>query len=168
MIMKRTILFSLVLSACTLMAFQGYQNDPIKDYCNASEAKKASKETLAPYTYDAAKTNKFTFKNKVQKREIEVPLFIGEKYRFVFNTSGLPQPVKIEVYDKSSDSKKRSLLFTSDDAKANDNQIVWEPEKSKKCFVNYTVPVTNDTLKKGCVTMVVGYKSKFKKDDSEQ
>lgn len=164
--MKKLLVIALVAGSAALMAFQ-YQNNPIKDYCNSSEARKASKKTLEPYEYDAAKTNKFTFKKKVQKREIEVPLFLGERYRFVFNTSGLPQPIDIEVYDKSSDRKKRTLLYSTKDATPEGDEFIWEPERSKKCFVNYTVPVTNDTIKKGCVVMVVGFKSKLKKEEDE-
>ena len=159
---KLVLTFTAILLAIGLISFQGYQQQStVKNYCNSSEARKASKKALDPYQYDAGKTNTFTFKNKIQKREIEVPLFVGEKYRFVFNTSGLPQPIDIEVYDKKEASKNRTLLFSNKDS--NEDMLTFEPIKSKKLYVNYTVPVTNDTIKKGCVVMVVGYKSKFKK-----
>ena len=159
--MKKFLIPMFALVAISLTAFQ-YQAQTIQNSCKSSESRKAAKVELEPYQYDAGKTNTFTFKNKVQQREIEVPLFIGERYRFVFNTEGLPQPIDIEIYDKKAESKNRTLLFSNKDNK-DDRFLIFEPEKSKKLYVNYIVPVTNDTIKKGCVVMVVGYQSKFKK-----
>ena len=165
--MKRlALLFTLGALVLVGSGFQaGYQT--IKDYCTSSESRKKAKQTLKPFQYDAGKTNKFTFKNKEQVREIEVPLFVGERYRFVFNTEGLPQPIGIEIYDKKSTSKNKSLLFSNADIPADQKEFVFEPEKSKKLYVNYTVPVTNDTIKKGCVLFVLGYQSKFKKQEGK-
>ena len=140
-----------------------FQTDEVADYCQSTTSRSNSKEALAPFNYDAGKTNKFKFTSKEQFREIEVPLFIGEDYRFVFNTEGLPQPIKIEIFDKKSTAKNRKLLFSNADI--TDDQFIFEPEKSKKLYVDYTVPPTNDEVKKGCVVFVVGYQSKFKKGE---
>jgi len=158
---KLALTFAVLIAAVGLVSFQGYQQNTVKNYCNSTQARKAAKQALDPFQYDAGKTNTFTFKDKIQKREIEVPLFVGEKYRFAFNTSGLPQPIDIEIYDKKEDSKNRTLLFSNEGEEG--DMLTYEPLKSKKVFVNYTVPATNDTIKKGCVVMVVGYKSRFKK-----
>jgi hypothetical protein len=156
------LLIALSVFCIGLISFQ-YQAQTIKDYCTSSASRKKSKVTLKPYQYDTGKTNKITFKAKEQKREIEVPLFIGERYRFVFNTEGLPQPIGIDIYSKKSTSKKRELLFSNKDIPAEQTEFIFEPEKSKTLFVTYSVPVTNDTIKKGCVLFILGYQSKLKK-----
>lgn len=138
------------------------QQEEIPDLCKSKETRKTCKTRLDKYEYDASKSTRITFKNKKQEKEIEVPLFMGERYRFVFSTEGLPQDIGIEIYDKKKESKKRSLLFSNKDVK--DQEFVFEPEKSKKLYVNYIIPETSDHLKKGCVVFVVGFKSKFKKD----
>lgn len=162
--MKRLLALTLVASSIALVSFQvGTQT--IQDFCTSSASRKKAKVELKPYQYDAGKTNKFTFKNKEQFREIEVPLFLGERYRFVFNTEGLPQPIGIEIYDKKKESKNRTLLFSNKDVPGDQTQFTFEPEKSKKLYIDYSVPVTNDTIKKGCVLFVLGYQSKFKKSE---
>lgn len=140
------------------------QTDEEEDFCTYKEFRDRVKEMLDPYEYDAQKVSKFTLKDKSQTKEIEVPLFIGENYRVVFSQEGMPQPVLIEIYNKASTKSKRELLWSNEDS-MDHVEWTWEPEKSKKFYVNYTVPATNDVTKKGCMYFVVGYESKFKKDD---
>ncbi len=162
--MRRLLLFGFGVVCLGLISFQ-YGTNTIKDYCTSSESRKKAKLTLKPYKYDAGKTNKFTFKAKEQSREIEVPLFLGERYRMVFNTEGMPQHIGIEIYDKKSTHKKKQLLFSNKDIPTDQTEFVFEPEKSKTLYVNYSIPVTNDTIKKGCVLFVLGFQSKFKKEN---
>ena len=145
---------------CSSIIFCGFivQTTEILDTCNSAEAKKACKKALKPgFEYDAAKSTKFTFKNKKQFKELEVPLYMGEKYRFVFNTEGLPQQIDIEIYDKRYESKKRELLFSSRTFEENTKEYIYEPEKSRRVYIDYIVPPTNDTIKKGCVVFALGY-----------
>ena len=51
-------------------------------------------------------------------------------------------------------------IFTSKDFPPEQKEYIWDPKKSKKMYVDYVVPATNDTLKKGCVVMVLGYLAK--------
>jgi hypothetical protein len=158
MIKKSIFIFFISLIA---FAFTNQQDDGIEDTCDSTEIKKKCKEALKPdFQYDASKATKFTFRNKKQFKELEVPLYIGEKYRFVFNTEGLPQPVDIEIYDKKYESKKRDLLFSSRNLPADTKEFSFEPEKSKTVYIDYIVPPTDDTLKKGCVVFALGYKIK--------
>lgn len=121
------------------------------------------KEKLKPdYKYDSSKSTKFVYKTKPQRKEIEIPLYRGEKYRFLFHTGGLSrQDVKIEIYDKPTESKKRTLLYEL--IPKNGQEIfIFEPEKSRKMYLNYTIPeVAEPTEQQDCIAMVLGYQLKI-------
>lgn len=155
-------LFLLIVPVTLALAFTEIQGtSDMDDSCNSVEIKKKCKDALSPdFEYDAAKSTKFTLRTKKQFKELEVPLYIGEKYRFVFNTEGMPQPMDIEVYDKMYESKNRTLLYSSRNEPVDKKQFVFEPVKSKRVYIDYTVPPTTDTLKKGCVIFALGYKLK--------
>ena len=110
--MKKALIL-LSLSIFVGVSFGQEQETP--DYCTSSETKKKIKPMLDTYSYDASKATKITFKDKPQLKELEIPLFIGEKYRFVFSKEGLPENVDIEVWDHKFEAKHRELLFTSKD-----------------------------------------------------
>ncbi len=130
----------------------------ITEECDATTLKKELKRELRPdYKYDSSKTTRFTYKTKVQAKEIEVPLFMGEKYRFLFNTSGLPVGVKIEIYNKKLGHKKRKLLYTLEQ-KDDQHIYAFEPVKSRKMYINYTIPESSEVELKGCIAFVLGYK----------
>ena len=78
--MKKIIksLFSFII-VFVMMAFQG--GDVL---CNAKELKEKAKNVLEPYKYDSSELTRILYKNKETLKEVEVPLFIGEKYRIVF------------------------------------------------------------------------------------
>lgn len=157
MVMKR--IFAVILLSALFVALAS-QTKIIIDSCTSIETKKKCKEALKPFKYDASKLSRITFKTKPQIKELEIPLFFGEKYRFVFNTEGLPQDIDINIFDKRFEAKKRELLWTNKGAKAGQTQFVWEPKKAKKMYVTYDIPVTSDTIKRGCVVFVLGYKTK--------
>lgn len=160
--MKKIAIFSILIISTGLLAFTPgeTQTDEIPDSCTSSETKKKCKGLLEDYSYDASKRSSITFQNKPQLKELEIPLYIGEKYRFVFSTEGMPQDVVISVYDHKYESKHRELLFTTKDAPKDQTEFVWEPEKSKKMYIDYEIPPTDDDIKKGCVVMVLGYLAK--------
>lgn len=126
--------------------------------CNSTELKKAARALLKPYKYDSAKLTKYTFKDQPQKLEVEVPLFIGEKYRFIFNSQAMNQKIGISIYNKKNGSKKRELLFSNESIPDSQEQFMFEPGKGRKLFVNYDIPANQDSVvKKGCVLFLVGF-----------
>ncbi|MBL4594413.1 MAG: hypothetical protein JKX68_11450 [Flavobacteriales bacterium] len=152
--MKKTIILSLSISILilTTAAIQVVQE------CDATALKKELKRELRPdYKYDSSKTSRFTYKTKVQVKEIEVPLFMGEKYRFLFNTAGLSKDIKVEIYSKRIGHKKRKLLYEIEQ-KENQHIYVFEPTKSRKMYINYTIPESAEVEQKGCMIFVLGYK----------
>ena len=130
--------------------------------CNSVDIKTKSKELLKPgFSYDASKTTYVTFLNKKQFKELEVPLYIGEKYKLVFNMEGLPQPLDIEVYDKKYETKGRELLFSSREHEPENNCYSFEPGKSlRKIYIDYLIPPTVGEVSNGCIVMTLGYKIK--------
>src|SRR5438132_397250 len=96
-----------------ISAFQGGDTP-----CDQKALKEKAKKLLDPYKYDVAKVTGIIYKDKPTLKEIEVPLFIGEKYRLVFNAEALPKQVIINLYNREKDSKKRKLLFSSKEAGA--------------------------------------------------
>ncbi len=135
----------------------------ITEECDALALKTELKTALQPdYKYDSAKTTRFSYKTKEQTKEIEIPLFMGEKYRFMFNTSGLTRDIKIEIYNKPFDNKKRELLYKLE-PKTGKHIYTFEPDKSRKMYVSYTIPkVEEPILLKDCLVLVIGYQMKIK------
>ena len=156
--MIKKITVSLVLISALFFAVA--QTQPIIDYCKSTTTKKKCKKALSPYKYDASKLTRITLKNKPQMKELEIPLYFGEKYRFVFGTEGLPQPIDINIYNKKFEAKKRSLLWSSKQFPKSQKVFTWEPKSSKKLYITYDIPVTKDSLKKGCVVFLLGYAEK--------
>jgi len=146
------------ISLFIFVAFISTAAIQITEVCDATLLKKDLKRELRPdYKYDSSKTSRFTYKTKVQAKEIEVPLFMGEKYRFLFNIAGVPEDVKVEIYNKKLGHKKRKLLYSLDKKEGQDIYS-FEPTKSRKMYINYTIPESSEVELKGCMIFVLGYK----------
>lgn len=134
-----------------------------EESCDSKTLKKEGISELNPFFYSAAKINNISYAYKASRKEIEVPLFKGEKYKMVFNKKGLPKDVIIEIYDKDRSHETREALFTSKD---NTDPIVsFVPKKSKKLYVNYIVPKADGLTAKGCVVFILGYQLTFLKEE---
>jgi len=148
-LLKLTTVFALLFS---VFAFQG--DTP----CDGKALKDKAKKQLEPYTYDMSKLTHITYKPKPWLKEIEVPLFIGEKYRLVFNTELLPKQIVISIYNRDKDSKKRKLLFTTKDAPADKKEFAFDLTMARKAFIDYEMPVGDSTADGGCLIFMMGYK----------
>ncbi len=98
------IIFSILIS----LAFQ-------TELCDQRILKENAKKELGEYKYDLSKLTKITYKTKPQLKETEVVLFLGGKYKLIFNTEAVPKPIIVNLYNKDKDSKRRKLLFSSKD-----------------------------------------------------
>jgi len=137
-----------------LMSFQG--GDTI--LCDAKQLKEKAKEGLDPYKYDSSELTRIMYKTKETVKEVEVPLFIGEKYRFCFNMEALPKAVEIQIYNKSKDSKNRKLLFSSKEGGIDRKVIQFEVSKSRQVYIDYIIPPTETGSYSGCAVVAIGYK----------
>jgi hypothetical protein len=125
--------------------------------CNAKALKEKAKAALDVYKYDSSELTKIIYKKKETIKEVEVPLFIGEKYRIVFEMEALPKNVEVQIYNKDKDSKNRKLLFSSKEA-GDKKEFYFEVSKTRHVFVNYVIPPTEEGSYSGCAVFMVGYK----------
>ena len=130
--------------------------------CDSKTLKKQGIAELNPYFYSAAKVNTINYDYKITRKEIEVPLFKGEKYKMVFNKKALPKDVVIEVYDKDQTTSNRKALFSSKDSSG--DIVTFEPKKSKKMYVNYVIPEAGEITESGCLVFILGYQLTFLED----
>lgn len=150
-IVKPFLSFLIVIA---LMSFQGGDNI----LCNAKELKQKAEDKLDPYKYDSSELTRILYKKKESVKEVEVPLFIGEKYKIVFVTEALPKAVEIQIYNKDKESKNRKLLFSSKDAGPDKKDISFEVSKTRHVYIDYVVPPVETGSYSGCVVFAVGYK----------
>jgi hypothetical protein len=148
-LLKLTTVFALLFS---VFAFQG--DTP----CDAKALKEKAKKQLEPYTYDMSKLTHIAYKAKPWLKEIEIPLFIGEKYRLVFNTESMPKQIVISIYNRDKESKKRKLLFTTKDSPADKKEFGFDLTMARKAFIDYEIPAGDSTADGGCLIFMMGYK----------
>ena len=136
-----------------LVAF-AFQEAP----CDAKALKERAQKELDPFTYDMSKLTHISYRSKPTLKEIEAPLFIGEKYRLVFNTEALPKQIVVSVYNRDKDSNKRKLLFTTKDAPASKRLFTFDISFARKTFIDYEIPAGDSTAGGGCIVFMLGYK----------
>jgi hypothetical protein len=153
--MKRGIIISSLLAAVILFGFQQASNN-----CDQKTLKNRCKVLLSPFKYDSAKMTPINLQaKKAQKVEVEVPVFIGEHYRLVFNMASAPKGVIINVYSKDKEAKKREVLFSTRDSSKTDMEFIFDMPRVKKLFVDYDVAADSlNTKAKGCAVFMGGYK----------
>ncbi len=160
--MKKSIYYS-VLFSLIVLAF-GFV--PASDNtCNTKELKREGISKLDPFYYSSSKVSTITYDYRAQRKEIEVPLFKGEKYRMVFNKKALPKDVLIEIYDKDKSHSGRTALYSSKDETG--EILSYEPTKAKKMYINYVVPSAKGVKETGCLVFVLGYQLTFVKKQKE-
>jgi hypothetical protein len=154
--MKKLLFYSGIILLTTIAFAFGPASDT---ECNTKELKKEGISTLDPYYYSSSKVSVIKYDYRVQRKEIEVPLFKGEKYKLVFNKKALPKDVIVEIYDKAKSNTGRTAIFTSEGKEG--SIVSFEPKKSRKMYVNYLIPAAKGTVDSGCLVFVLGYQLTF-------
>lgn len=151
--MKKLFYISLV----SLVFAYGFTTIQTADNCDKKTITANCKKKLKPFKYDSQKFTKITFKDKLQLMEVEVPVFIGEKYRLIFNTSALPKSVQVRIFTKDKDSKKREPIYTSENE--TESIFAFDVPRVRKLFVDYDVPMADSATMNatGCAFLMVGY-----------
>ncbi|HLG02351.1 MAG TPA: hypothetical protein VI731_02070 [Bacteroidia bacterium] len=128
--------------------------------CDTKALKDKAKAALDPYKYDSGKVTHLYYKKKEQIREVMVPVFIGEKYRFVFNNENLSRAVEVKIFNKDKESKNRKELHSFTAGPGGEQLYSWEPSGAKQqYYVDYNIPATSDsTAFSECVVLMIGYK----------
>ena len=139
----------------SLFFFSFLQNNGPVD-CDPKGLKDKAKAKLDPYEYDSGKITKLKHTGKDQVKEIEIPMFVGEKYRLAFNLSALKKNVEINIYNKDKDSKNRKLLFSNKEKF--EKEFTFEVSRVRHVYIDYSVPAGNNGEDLGCAVFVLGYK----------
>ena len=152
--MKKYI--NLTWALIVFLSTTSFQNGDI--LCDSKTLKEKAKNALGPYKYDSSELTRIIYKKTETVKEIEIPLFIGEKYRFIFNLEALPKNIEIQIYNKDKDSKNRKLLFSSKDGGIDRKELQWEISKVRQVYIDYVIPPTEDGSYSGCAVFMIGYK----------
>jgi len=152
-------LLSIFFIAGVLISLSAFQTTNPAE-CDAEEALSACKKKLPPFYFQDRKTVTFDYNTDSQTKEYDIQLFDGEEYRFVLNRTYAPG-VEFEVYNKSKDSKKRKLLYSSKDDKNKGSLLMFEPVTIPHIYVDVIIPGGVSDREQGCVTMMVGYELVF-------
>ena len=151
----------LLTTSVIVLSFVMGSSTPLQSnfVCPSSELKSEIKPKLKPdYKYDSSKTTRISMTNEKQVKEIEVPLFIGEKYKFIFNAKELPSDINITIYDKKIGKKNREILYSNAKEKeSGESTFEFEPTKSRTMYINYDIPASTEK-KSGCVVFLLGYR----------
>jgi hypothetical protein len=136
------------------------------EYCDTKTLKDSCKDYLSlPYRYDASNIILVTLEKKSQMKEIELPMFMGESYRLIFNTYALPTGVEIHIFNKDADHDNRKELFSCNSSDATKKMFIYDTDHfHSKLYVDYLIPAAHQTggdsapLIQGCGVLVIGYK----------
>ncbi|MBL4667707.1 MAG: hypothetical protein HRT73_11175 [Flavobacteriales bacterium] len=150
---KGTIFLLLAVIGFVGVAFQ------TTELCNVKLLKSELKKELNPdYKYDASNVTRFTYSSKFQGKEIEVPLFDGQKYRFAFNINGADKNFQIYIsYEKAGDKNRKNIFALKDIRKEGQDIYVFEPKDSKKVYITYIIPPSVESTNSSCVAFILGY-----------
>lgn len=97
-------------------------------------------------------------------KEVEIPMFLGESYKIIFNTYGLPGGVEIHIYNKDADHSNRKELFSCNSDDATKKLYIYDTEHfHNKLYIDYVIPPNHNAaadapVVQGCGVMVVAYK----------
>ena len=157
---KRTIITFIFLVAMRLFALgQAFE------HCDVKELKDTCKNYLdRPYHYDASNIILIQLKKKSEVKEVELPMFIGESYKLIFNTYALPPGIQIDVYSKDINHESRKSIFSCSSSDTKKVYIYDTEHFHSKVYVDYTIPASKDKSADdspdvvGCGVLVVGYK----------
>lgn len=138
-----------------VLGFMSFQVGDI--ICDPKVLKEKAKDMLDPYKYDSSELTRIMYKKKESVKEVEVPLFIGEKYRFCFNMEAVPKIVEVQIFNKNKDSKNRKLLFSSKDL-GDKKEFQFEISKARHVYVDYVIPSVETGAYAGCAVFAIGYK----------
>lgn len=150
--MKRTAILLFITISFFCLAFQAEEVSE----CNAKELKDKAKAALDPFNYDSGKLTKLKSSAKDQVKEVEIPLFIGEKYRLSFNLHALKKNIEINIYNRDKDNSKRKLLFSNKDKY--EKEFTFDIAKYRNIYIDYMLPAGTVGEDLGCAVFVLGYK----------
>jgi hypothetical protein len=160
--MKKSL--QLFASLAIFIALTAASGQKVTNTCVNKEAKLKAIDSLNSFFYASSKITNIDYTYRTSVKELQVPLFKGEKYRMVFNRQDLPKNVEVEIYDKSWKEDNRNLLYSSKEIDQKTDILTFEPKRSKDLYINYIVPPAEGSKETGCIVFVLGYELTFIKN----
>lgn len=155
--MKRSTLFLLPVSVMIIALTCAFIQ--ATDACDAKTLKENAKAALDPFKYDSGKLTRLYYKKKEAMKELEIPVFFGETYKFVWNTEALSRQVKVTVFDKDKNSTKRKELFSFTTGSGEKIHSFTPSKHATKYYVDYDLPAVSDSIPPSeCMVMMLGFK----------
>lgn len=155
--MKKILLyftFSTIL-LITTSAFQTPSSD-----CDIKVLKSDLLLALKPdFKYASSKVTRFKYTKKEQTVSVEAALLLGQKFKFLFNTAGLPEGIEIKIFDKKGKGGKQ-LFSLKEVLKAGQTVYNYEPANASNVYISYILPASQKEDVSGCLVSVLGYKKK--------
>ncbi len=161
----------LVVLACMIFFSVGAVfSQQVNNHCEYQNSKEKSLLTLRPFKYTSQDKIRVELKPHEQFKEVVVPLYRDSKYRFVFNSEGIPGEVKVWIYHEPKTENNREAIFKKS---VEEGEIKFETKdmeglayhrRYEKLYVDFVFPPTQskslDVVERGCMVMVAGYKVK--------
>ncbi len=155
--MNSKYIYILAFSVTAFISTAAIQTTGICD--SAGIKSKLKKELIPDYRYDSSNITPFKSSGEFQGKKIEVPLFDGEKYRFVFNTAGADKNFQIYISNKKDGFKTGKVLFALKEVREEGKDLyIFEPKKGEKLYITYIVPPSLEDPKDFCAAFMIGYK----------
>lgn len=137
---------------------------PVQNVCsNRNELREEARLLLKPFKYCMAKTTMINMKRHPQLKYVLVPVYSDQSHRVVFSTKGLPQGIRITVYNGPKDKKKREILYQATNDPGIDSFELPENYKHDYLYIEYDIPPTDQVDRSydlnGCVIFMMGYQN---------
>lgn len=130
--------------------------------CDWEKLKASCDSELKPYKYYAFKDTRVDFQTESSFKEVQIPLFRDSEYRFIFNTTSLPENIKIQIWNAPARFEGRKMIY---EAPSDQKIIVYDPPKTRvnnRIYLNYIIPASEKTefgeSSSGCVVFYSGFK----------
>ena len=124
--------------------------------CKVKPIVKAGMPRLAPYQYDSYALKEIVYGPKPKKESINFEIFSDEDYKLVFCQTELPQEVGITIYGKNKG--KKEILYFDESGKKSIQDFNFHPTQSGTYYIEYDIPASTSTVKKGCFVVLIGLK----------
>ncbi|MBN8703491.1 MAG: hypothetical protein J0M08_10525 [Bacteroidetes bacterium] len=150
----KKIISALLLTTILVFVFNVHTNAQ----CKAKQIAKSCRGAMKPYYYDGFAESEITIGKKAKKQEIEFTAFGKQKYKLIFCTSGFPENVSINIYDKGKTKPNRTKVYSNESI--NKAEWVVAPAKTTTYYIEYDIPEGTSAPRKECVIMLIGFDEK--------
>jgi hypothetical protein len=146
----------------TVKEFMDSDTTRILNACtNRRELRDEVRRLLSPYRYSSSKISVLSFYTYPKQYEVVVPIYYDYDHKMIFSTKGLPEDVKIRVYELPKRFDNREPIYEANEQEGINEFYVPQDYNGYKLFLEYTAPPVEKEFKsdivKGCIIFMLGY-----------